>query len=195
MQLQWVQIECYNYDILRNYNSKQKKSIEYTLKEIRWESNHVTTKESSKRGKKRQKKDIRYTENNLQNSNSKSLPINLNKNGFNSPIKRKSWLIGLKKYIQQYAVYKILTLYLMTYIGSKWTDRKRYTNANHIQKRAEMLILTLDKIDFKLETTIRDNDFLDMTLKVHSAKAKTDKWGSNNLKKFCESKDSHKKAT
>ena len=69
--------------------------------------------------------------------------------------KDTGWLNGYKKQIHIYAIYKRPTSHLGTHKVRGW---KKILHANGNQKRAGVIILISDKIDFKIKTTTRDQE-------------------------------------
>ena len=72
--------------------------------------------------------------------------------------KDTDWLNGYKNKTHVYAVYKKPTSDLKTHIDWKWKDGKNIFHANGKQKKAGVSILISDKIDLKIQNTIRDKE-------------------------------------
>ena len=67
-------------------------------------------------------------------------------------------LNGYKNKTHIYAVYKRPTSDLGTHTDWKWGGWKKIFPANGNQKKAEVVVLISDKIDFKIKTITRDKE-------------------------------------
>ena len=68
------------------------------------------------------------------------------------------WLNGYKIKTHIYAAYKRPTSDLRTHTDWKWEDGKIFQISNGNQKKAGITILISDKINFKIETIMRDKE-------------------------------------
>ena len=66
------------------------------------------------------------------------------------------WLNEYKIKTHIYTVHKRTTSDLGTYKDWKLGEGKKVFHANGSQKKAEMVLLISDKIDFKIQTSLRD---------------------------------------
>ena len=72
--------------------------------------------------------------------------------------KDKDWLNGYKNKTPIYAVYKTPTSKQGTHTDWTWRGCKKTFHANWDQKKAELIILILDKIDFEIKAMKRDTE-------------------------------------
>ena len=82
--------------------------------------------------------------------------ITLNVNRLNAPTKRYRVMNGSKNKTHIYMLYKRITSDLETHTESKRMEK--ISHANGKQNKARVVILILDKIDFKIKNIIRDKE-------------------------------------
>ena len=86
------------------------------------------------------------------------LIIVLNVNGLNAPTKRHRLAEWIQKQDHIYVVYRRPTSDLGTHTDWKWDDGKKVFHVNGKQKKAGVVILITDNIDFKIKTITRDKE-------------------------------------
>ena len=85
--------------------------------------------------------------------------ITLNVNGLNAPTKRQrlaEWIKKNKTAI--YAVYKRPTSKQGTHTDWKWRAGRKIFHTNRDQKKAGVVLLISDKLDFKIKAVKRDKE-------------------------------------